>query len=743
MMPRARSKPAHSGLGFASERAALVKLTAIQTPGQFASRLPVVSELKLMHRSNQHASPRCILGRRWNKVRRSEFTDKPRRFRSTDSILTHYARARGTDTVLGSGNFRIDGPRSGRGLQQYSLSRQTDRHGTASMITTAQAATKYIRRGLLPIPIPFRAKAPRIRDWPALRLALTDVARYFNGARSNIGVILGGDNGTADIDLDSSEAVAIAAEFLPDTSMVFGRKSKPASHYFFKCDPPVRTKRFLDPINKGCLVELRCQKVDGCVGLQTMVPPSVHPEGEEVRFEPGRDGCPGNVDSRVLEGSVTKIAAASLLARHWPPEKSGRNAAFLALAGAMARANWPREDAVTFSRAIYRVLWGQSTDSEACRAEVIATYEKHRGGFEITGTRTLVELIDKRVVRSAFSWLGIQQQPARDKDQDAPQKKRAEAEAKSGLPKSICMEDLLADDSIGIPEFMVQGLLPTCGLVLIGGRPKEGKSWFACQLALSVATGEALGGWLKVRKPGRVHLWALEDQYGLTKDKVKKLLGGAAPDALRDLQVFDELVKPILGGGDQIIRAALKEHPAELIILDSLFKLTGAQQQNQDISQRDYDVIDRLRKIAIEHNCVIVIVMHTKKGSRGGNPVENILGTSGTSAAADVIAELKRTSIRDGKLTVVGRLVSHENYELVWQAGPDNWGWIIEGTTEAAMGETQQEVLAYLEAHVPDNPKSIAIALNKSFGSVWMALKRLQERGKVVRGKARKWELVR
>ncbi len=301
----------------------------------------------------------------------------------------------------------------------------------------------------------------------------------------------------------------------------------------------------------------------------------------------------------------------------------------------------------------------------------------------------------------------------------------------------------MADDTITTPELVVDGLLPKRGLVLLGGRPKDGKSWFGCQLALSFVTGQPLGGWLQVKQPGRVQLWALEDQYAITKDKFGKLLHGATPDGLRDLRVFQELAQPILRGGDQIIRAALRDHPSELLILDSLFKLTGATQQSYDISQRDYDVIDRVRKIALESNCVAVIVMHTKKGSTGGNPIENILGTSGTSAAADAVAELKRTG-RTGKLTVVGRLVPHENYELAWRDGPDKWGWAIESEGDgAAVGETANEVLAYLEAQGAAKPASIASALHKTFGSVWMALQRLQERGRAVRLRDKKWEVMR
>src|ERR1051325_305916 len=103
-----------------------------------------------------------------------------------------------------------------------------------------------------------------------------------------------------------------------------------------------------------------------------------------------------------------------------------------------------------------------------------------------------------------------------------------------------------------------------------------------------------------------------------------KLLRGNRPDGLDGVKVFATLARPILNGGDEIIRAALEEHPAELIILDSLFKLAGEKQPYSDISQRDYDVIDRVRKIALDYKCAACIVMHTKKGAPGGNPIENL-----------------------------------------------------------------------------------------------------------------------
>ncbi len=311
-------------------------------------------------------------------------------------------------------------------------------------------------------------------------------------------------------------------------------------------------------------------------------------------------------------------------------------------------------------------------------------------------------------------------------------------------PECFDMESLMDDESIKIPELSIEGLLPKRGLLLLGGRPKEGKSWFACQMALAFVTGRPLGGWLKVQEPGRVQLWALEDQYAITKDKIGKLLRGSRPDGLRDIRVFAELSKPIVRGGDEQIRAALRKHPSELIILDSLFKLSGASQGSCDIGQRDYDVIDRIRKISFEHSCGAVIVMHTKKGAPGGNPIENLLGTTGTPAAADAVAELKRFKSGNGKLTIVGRSVPSEDYELAWHGGPDEWGWTIQDKGDQGdSGETADEVLSYLDAQGASSPTTIAGALRKSFPSVWHALLRLKEKGKVIRLENKKWELVK
>jgi hypothetical protein len=266
------------------------------------------------------------------------------------------------------------------------------------------AARRWLERGYYPIPVPFRNKAPVIDGWPQLRLTSEQLPQYFNGRQINIGVLLGEPDGNADIDLDTQQARHAWRVLGPKTGLVFGRASAPASHHFFRADPPLKTAKYVDPVDKESLIELRCLASDGAVGLQTIVPPSVHESGEAIRFDV--DGAAQNIDADALSRATAQTAAAALFGKHWPAQGS-RNAAFLALAGGLARAAWSEKDAVTFHRALYQCLWPDSPDFLAAEREVANTFRRLRDGREITAFRRLSELIDKRAVRAAMRWLDL------------------------------------------------------------------------------------------------------------------------------------------------------------------------------------------------------------------------------------------------------------------------------------------------------------------------------------------------
>jgi P4 family phage/plasmid primase-like protien len=280
-------------------------------------------------------------------------------------------------------------------------------------MTPLEAALNLAQRGFLPVPVPYRSKRPTLEGWQRLEITADAAPQYFSDQPQNIGVLLGDKYGSTDVDCDCPEAITAARELLPETGLIFGRQSKPFSHYFYRSDPPARTQQFHDPLDQAMLIELRGLSSDGSIGLQTIVPPSIHETGEQVRFEPGFDGAPANVDADVLVSAVRKVAAAALLARHWPAQGS-RHLAFLALAGVLARAEWNLDDARAFHRVIYRCLWPNNPDLGAADSEVKSTFEKYSAGGEVTGIPTLVEFMDKKVVGAALRWLGMERNQHRD-----------------------------------------------------------------------------------------------------------------------------------------------------------------------------------------------------------------------------------------------------------------------------------------------------------------------------------------
>jgi Bifunctional DNA primase/polymerase, N-terminal len=256
-------------------------------------------------------------------------------------------------------------------------------------------ARKYLRSGWQVIPVPYGEKAPAIRRWQDLLLGEEDLPERF-GAKANIGVLLGeASHGLVDVDLDCEEAIRLAPYFLPETDCIHGRKSKRSSHYWYFVKESLRPEKFND-VDGSCLLELRFK------GQQTIVPPSIHPSGEQLRWE--RSGKPARVSAKKLLWDGRRLAAASILARHWPGIGS-RNYAALALAGILLRAGWEGETARHF---IGSVAMAANDEQWKGRGAVVKpTRKKIDRGEKTTGLPTLAKLLGEKVAHSACDWLGI------------------------------------------------------------------------------------------------------------------------------------------------------------------------------------------------------------------------------------------------------------------------------------------------------------------------------------------------
>ena len=227
-------------------------------------------------------------------------------------------------------------------------------------------------------------------------------------------MLLGDEHGSADVDCDCFEAIAAARILLPTTGIVFGRPSKPASHYFYRLSPATTTQQFKDCFTKSMMVELRCNAKNGRT-MQTVVPYSWHAKsGEQLRFEAGSSGTPAAMSGEDLSRHVAMVAAAAILGRYYPPFE--RNTTELAIAGVLARNNWEVDDAVAFVQAVYAgapandtSTSGGGTPSATSDNSVRQTFENFERGQEVTGVPKLRECFGahSKAVDAAIKWLKL------------------------------------------------------------------------------------------------------------------------------------------------------------------------------------------------------------------------------------------------------------------------------------------------------------------------------------------------
>lgn len=190
----------------------------------------------------------------------------------------------------------------------------TDPHDPAAGVDPSDAASQpapppevtpwalaYARAGWQVLPVPFATKNPNRRNWQRERVTPEEVPARFGPGPTNIGLLTGAPSGwIVDVDLDHPRCVALADDFLPATPAVFGRPGNPRSHRLYRVTSPASTKQHRSK-SAGMLVEMRSTT------HQTMIPPSVHPSGEQIAWD-GDWTQPTEVDPETLLAAVQKLA---------------------------------------------------------------------------------------------------------------------------------------------------------------------------------------------------------------------------------------------------------------------------------------------------------------------------------------------------------------------------------------------------------------------------------------------------
>ena len=288
----------------------------------------------------------------------------------------------------------------------------------ANIIYT-EAFEQYKKMGLDPVPIPYEnghpKKFPTEQEWQT-KAAKGDYTKEDFAEPCNIGILLGGAKNITDIDCDSPEAVAIGTVIMEDLgkTMMFGRQSKPRSHYIFFCDQSLPLERIKDPVDQECIIEYRCANKSGERGQQTVFPPSLRyddqsGETEEIRWEEDSTPGPITVEAIKLHQTFRMIAATSLLAKHFPI-KGERHNTIVALAGMFTRNEMPEEKAVQIVTLAYLHSEGFNEDFDRAVSDVKEVYTEYASNPEahLFGYPKLTEIMPKVVVDKVLELLDIE-----------------------------------------------------------------------------------------------------------------------------------------------------------------------------------------------------------------------------------------------------------------------------------------------------------------------------------------------
>jgi len=257
-------------------------------------------------------------------------------------------------------------------------------------MNTLAHVERYLNEGWAVLPIPKGEKGPRIEGWQKTTFGLKDFK-----PDDNIGIRLGEpSNGLTDSDLDHPIAIVVARMLLLKTQRIHGRPSKPESHYWYIAHGS-KPEQFKD-LSNAVLVEIRS------TGQQTVVPGSVHPSGEELRWEIDRE--PNVVDAAGLRASVAAVATATLLAQHWPGEGS-RHACAGLVAGFLASLKLDPASIPYIVEAAARAA-GDLAEIEDRVKYARNSVLKFKANAPTAGGPKLEELVGADVVKRIRQWYG-------------------------------------------------------------------------------------------------------------------------------------------------------------------------------------------------------------------------------------------------------------------------------------------------------------------------------------------------
>ena len=265
------------------------------------------------------------------------------------------------------------------------------------------------------------------------------------------------------------------------------------------------------------------------------------------------------------------------------------------------------------------------------------------------------------------------------------------------------------------------------GVNIIAGRPKLGKTTLERQKLAAAAIG---GEFLDSAFPNAVKcaFLSLEEGELLCRSKFKK--AGFVDEALASIQIFFEWARG-QAGVDLLDRYLNEQTDTKLVVIDSLTRFRVIPDVRIPAFMADYEAVNALHDLSKKHPGVCFDIVHHTRKARSEDPIDDISGTYGLTAACDAYCVMRHHA--DGAVMHVGgRLWDREASEFSMRRGP-NHTWQMLGV-HLDLTDKQREAYEMLkELSGGMSGKELSDKLNITVPSAWQRLDELLEKGFVTK----------
>jgi hypothetical protein len=202
-------------------------------------------------------------------------------------------------------------------------------------------------------------------------------------------------------------------------------------------------------------------------------------------------------------------------------------------------------------------------------------------------------------------------------------------------------------------QWLVREVWGRSSVGIVGGQPKCCKSWFALDLAVSVASNTPCLGHFAVEDPGRAMVYLAEDGLPQQRSRLDALCEHRRISiGSLDLHVVTEPVLRLdLEADRDRLNAALVRLRPKVLVLDPLVRL---HRLDENSAQEISGLLSFLREIQRAHNVSVVLVHHASKKHRS-RPGQALRGSSDIHAFGDDLVHLSAPSEAELVLSVEHR----------------------------------------------------------------------------------------